>query len=122
MHIINKRLTNWANDNKVILEEQAGYRAGYSTIDQNFVLYSLVQRMLCRNKLYVCFVDFQKAYDTADRNQFWRVLLKQRVSTKMVMCLKRLYTEVKSCVGVSNDEFTDFFECRNGFRPKITHR
>lgn len=81
---------------KVILEEQAGYREGYSTIAQIFVLYSLVQCMLCRNKLYACFVDFQKAYDTVDRNQLWRVLLKQRVSTKMMMCLKGLYAEVKS--------------------------
>ena len=80
--IINKRLTNWANENKVILEEQAGYRAGYFTTDQTFVLNSLVQRMLSRNKLYACFVDFQKAYDTVDRNQVYGCIqlpLKQKV-------------------------------------------
>ena len=68
--------------------------------------------MLCRDKLYAYFVDFQKAYDTIDRNQLWQVLLKHRVSTKMVNCLKGLYAEVQSCTRVSNDEFTDFSTTR----------
>lgn len=51
---------NWTNNNKVILQEQAGYRAAYSTIDHLFDLYSLVQRMLRRNKLFACVVDFKK--------------------------------------------------------------
>ena len=114
-HIINRRLTKWASENNKIIEE-AGYKAGYSTIDQIFVLYSVVQRMLSRNKLYACFVDFQKAYDTVDRKHLWEVLLKQGVSTKMLQCLKGLYEDVKSCVRVSNAEFTDFFECKNGLK------
>ena len=75
-----------------------GYKAGYFTIDQICVLYSVVQRMLSRNKLYACFVDFQKAYDTVDRKHLWEVLLKQGVSTKMLQCVKGLYADVKSCV------------------------
>ena len=46
-HIINQRLMNWANCNKVILEEQAGYRAGYSTIDHIFVLYFFLCCVCC---------------------------------------------------------------------------
>ena len=32
-HILNKRLTGWAEQEEKILEQQAGFRAGYSTID-----------------------------------------------------------------------------------------
>ena len=114
--IINNRLKKWAYRNNIIVEEQAGYRAGYSTIDQFFVLYGVIQRVLARKKMYVCFVDFQKAYDTVDRKQLWKVLTNQKVSSKMVSCLMSMYAEVKSCVRVSNSEYTDLFECNNGLK------
>ena len=37
-HILNKRLTCWAEQEEKILEQQAGFRAGYSTIDHIFTL------------------------------------------------------------------------------------
>ena len=118
-YIINKRLTDWANVDKVILEEQDGYWVGYSRVDQIFVLYSLMHRVLCRNKLYACLVEFRKACDTIERNQLWQVLLKLRSSIKMVNCLKGLSADVKSCVTcvrVYNNEFTDFFDLKDGSR------
>ena len=35
-HILNKRLSEWAEVEEKILEEQAGFRAGYSTVDHIF--------------------------------------------------------------------------------------
>ena len=64
--IINSRLVKWADENEKRQEEQAGYRKGYSTIDQIFNLQSIVQKYLCKKKgrCYVIFVDFSKAFDT----------------------------------------------------------
>ena len=45
-HILNKRLTCWAEQEEKIREQQAGFRAGYSTIDNIFTLYGLVQKHL----------------------------------------------------------------------------
>ncbi|MCB4763941.1 MAG: reverse transcriptase family protein, partial [Sulfurovum sp.] len=63
-YILNKRLTQWIEDNKMLNEAQAGFRQGYSTIDHVFTLLALVQKQLLNHgKLYVCFIDFKKAFD-----------------------------------------------------------
>ena len=51
--------------------EQAVFRAGYSTIDSIFTLYALVKKYLQKNtKLHVAFVDFKKAFDTANKMRY----------------------------------------------------
>ena len=52
-----------------IIGEQAGFRAGYSTVDHIFYLYAMVQKYLLKHtKLHVTFVDFKKAFDSVNRN------------------------------------------------------
>ena len=71
-HILNKRLSEWAEVEEKILEEQAGFRAGYSTVDHIVSLYTMVQKYLLKHtKLYVAFVDFKKAFDSVNRNALW---------------------------------------------------
>ena len=51
--ILNKPLTQWIEDNKMLNEAQAGFRQGYSTIDHVFTLLALVQKQLLNHgKLY----------------------------------------------------------------------
>ena len=54
-HILKKRLTGWAEQEEKILEQQAGFRAGYSTIDH--ILYTL----------WTCAKTFTKAYEVLRR-------------------------------------------------------
>ena len=68
MSILTDRLNSWAEDNQIIVEEQAGFRKGYSTVDNIFVLHSIIQHYLQRKrKVYVAFVDFKKAFDTVSK-------------------------------------------------------
>ena len=68
-----------------IIEEQAGFRAGYSTVDHIFSLYAMVQKYLLKHtKLYVAFVDFKKAFDSVNRNALWSVLRKKMCKWKTV--------------------------------------
>ena len=46
--ILNKRLSWWQEENNKIVEEQSGFRTGYSTMDNTFVLYAIVQRYLMK--------------------------------------------------------------------------
>ena len=43
-HILNKRLTQWADENGKIVQQQSGFRAGHPTVDNMFVLHAIVQR------------------------------------------------------------------------------
>ena len=109
-HVLNKRLTRWAEQEETILEQQAGFREGYSTVDHIFTLYGLVQRYLQRNtKLYVALVDFMKAFDCVNRNALWAILRIAVVNGKMYRALKGIYTSVSACV---RDKciYTDFFQ------------
>ena len=115
-HVLNKRLTRWAEQEETILEQQAGFREGYSTVDHIFTLYGLVQRYLQRNtKLYVAFVDFITVFDPVSINALWVVLRKAGVSWKMYRALKGIYISVSACV---RDKciYTDFFKCPRGVK------
>ena len=57
------RLYKWAEENNKIDEAQAGFRKGYSTTDNLFVLMSMVQKYLSKKggRFYFIFKDFTKA-------------------------------------------------------------
>ena len=57
---INTRLTRWANLHNLIAEEQAGFRNNYSTCDNIFILYHVIQKYLRNRKLYVLFVEYKR--------------------------------------------------------------
>ena len=115
-HVLNKRLKVWAENEEKIIEQQAGFRSNYSTIDHIFTLYSIVEKTLSSNsKLYVAFVDFKKAFDSVNRNALWNVLRKSGVNGKLYMALKAVYSSVLACVRV-NGRYSDYFECFNGVK------
>ena len=63
--ILAKRFSVWCDGFERIDEAQAGFRKGYSTTDNSFILMSLVQKYLSKKKgrVYCIFVDFEKAFD-----------------------------------------------------------
>jgi hypothetical protein len=115
--ILNTRLTEWAEANKKFAEEQSGFRKNHSTIDNIFVLFSIIQKYLLKKsgKVYVCFIDFKKAFDTVNRSILWNVLRKAGVGGKMLKILQSMYSNVRSCVRCT-DGLTDYFECPIGVR------
>ena len=96
-YILNKPLTQWIEDNKMLNEAQADFRQGYSTIDHVFMLLALVQKQLLKHgKLYVCFIDFKKAFDLIDRNTLWlirKIKWYQRQIRQSQVCIKLLRPE-----------------------------
>ncbi len=70
--VINTRLTLFVEDNKLLGEEQAGFRKKYSTADHMFLLRNVVDLYLANNRrLHVAFVDFKKSFDKVDRISLW---------------------------------------------------
>ncbi|XP_077996531.1 uncharacterized protein LOC144449832 [Glandiceps talaboti] len=115
--ILNRRLTFWADAFTKIDEAQAGFRRGYSTVDNIFILQSIIQKYLTLNKgkFYCVFVDFSKAFDTVERQRLWYILLKGGVKGKMFRILHSMYCGVKSCVRTDKGK-TEYFECPIGVR------
>ena len=66
--VINSRLTKYAESHDLITSSQAGFRKHYSTIDNLFIVKSLIDIVRSsKKKLYCCFVDFKQAFDTVWR-------------------------------------------------------
>ena len=112
--ILNERLSNWVEQNNVLVEEQAGFRKGRSTIDQLLILTELIRHRRPK-KTYCAFLDIQKAYDRVWRQGLWYVLHKYGIRGRLWRVLKNLYAKVESCVMLGN-EWTEFFEILVGLR------
>ena len=63
--MLNDRLEVWSNDNNIVKVEQIGFQKFSRPSDHLFVLRSLIDAHKNQGKkLYACFVDFRKAFDT----------------------------------------------------------
>ena len=100
-----------------ISESQAGFRHGYTTTDNMFILQSIIQRYLNikGGKVYALFVDFEKAFDSVDRKKLWDTFNIHGLSPKMKHLLQNIYENVKACVR-NNNEFSDTFNLQLGVR------
>ncbi len=107
--IINKRLTDWCDENSVLTDAQFGFRKGRSTVDAIFVLSSLIEKTLNdKGRLYCAFVDLRKAFDCVNRNALWYKLYNSGIGGKMLRIARSMYMTVKSCVKHCGS-FSDFF-------------
>ena len=115
--VLNRRLTFYVNMFNKLSESQSGFRENYSTIDNAFILQSLIDRYISRKgrKLYVAFVDFKQAFDRVDRHKLWSVLQKTGIKGKLFRSLNQIYKHVKAQVrsygGISHS-----FRCLNGLK------
>lgn len=91
--------------------KQAGFRKGYI-----FSLYAATQKYLSKPaKLYACFVDLQRAYDSVRHSTLLRALMKSGVSGIFVKAVIAMYDFLKARVRV-RDGLTDCFDCPQGLR------
>eukprot|EP00891_Asterochloris_glomerata_P005509 jgi/Astpho2/5509/Aster-x1297 len=73
--VLTRRLADWTESNNLRAPTQAGFWANRGTSDQLSILNYIVKKCLSQGKkLYCCFVDFEKAFDTVDREVLWAVL------------------------------------------------
>ena len=115
--IINERLVIWGNVYGKLYEEQAGFRAKYSTVDHIFVLNSVVQKYLSRQKgrFYCAFVDFSTAFDCIQHNLLFYSLFKNGIHGNVLKVLESMYKNLKSCVKTTQG-ITELFQCSTGTR------
>lgn len=61
-------MTKWPSDNSVLHENQAEFMPGYSTHDDLFIVYVIINYKFYNISLLICFfVDFKAAFDKIDQ-------------------------------------------------------
>lgn len=117
-NILNTRLNEWAENYHVYVEAQAGFRRGMGTLDNIFVLQSLISHCINSNKrLYSAFIDFKKAFDFVVRDVLWYKLIQSGVRGKILTVIQAMYRNIKSRVKFNNtlsDEFSSYVGVRQG--------
>ena len=82
VNILNKRLTTWCDEHKIVHESQAGFRRHYYTVDNIFNLQAAIQKFLCkrRGRLYVFYIDCFKAFDSCIYQNLWNCLVRKGIN------------------------------------------
>ena len=107
LNIILNRLKPQAE--KIIAEEQAGFRAGRSTTEQIFDLRILCEKYLQHQQdLYHVFIDFKKAFDRVWRAALLATMKKYNISTNLIRIIKNLYDKA-TCTVLFNSNKGDWF-------------
>ncbi|KAF6212225.1 hypothetical protein GE061_012746 [Apolygus lucorum] len=91
--LIAKRLSNWAEENNVLPEEQNGFRPGRSCVDQVFTLQSLacVYNARMKTSVLCTMVDLRRAFDSLEHYLIWDKLVKLGISIRLICVLRNLY-------------------------------
>ena len=114
--ILNWRLIKVAENNKLFCEEQNGFRKNRSCQDHVYSLTSIIRNQKnSRKSTYVCYVDFEKAFDKVDRDLLFYKLRKMKIGGKLLESIRTVYTDCFACVNVNN-YCTDWFETNYGVR------
>jgi hypothetical protein len=66
-------------------------------------------------KMYLVFVDFEKAFDSIHRESFWKILRYYGIPEKLVSLLIALYENTEFCVR-TNEGSTRYFHIKSGVK------
>nr|CAH8838004.1 unnamed protein product [Trichobilharzia regenti] len=96
--------------------EQAGFRRNKSCIDQIATLRIIIEQSLeWQSPLYLNFIDFEKAFDSVDREVIWKLLRYYGVPSTIIHLIQQLYDNA-ACQVIHNGKLTEAFEVRTGVR------
>ena len=101
---------------KVLRENQCGFRKGRGCTDQIFLMRQLIEKKREFNEdMCICFIDFAQAYDSIWREGAWSILGKYGIKKKIVKLIENLYSMVLACVRLNGEE-TEWFGIATGLR------
>jgi hypothetical protein len=89
--VLNNRLDKYLIDNNLINKCQIGFSKKTRTSDHIFVLKTLIDKYINRKgeKLFACFIDLRKAFDTVINAGIRYKLIKYGISGKLYSNYKR---------------------------------
>lgn len=84
--------------------EQAGFRKNYSTIDHIHVVTQVIEKVKeYRKTLYICFIDYTKAFDSLKHDAIWTSLAVQGVEQQYIELLRNLYNNISAKVRLERE-------------------
>lgn len=114
LKILQGRLQKRAEE--FLSKNQFGFRKNYGTRDAIGVMRQLIERRLeIDDDLYVCYIDFEKAFDKVQWSLLMEILKKIGVDWKDRRLIENLYTKQTAVVKL-NDKYSDNCSILQGVR------
>ena len=104
-----------ATDDK-LRDNQAGFRKNRACTDQIATLRIIIEQSLEWNSpLFVNFVDYEKAFDSVDRETLWKLMRHYGIPDKLVKLVKATY-EGSNCQVFHDGQLSQPFQVQTGVR------
>ena len=99
--ILNNKLDKWVEQRHILPDNSLGFRKGLRTEDGLFILTSILGKYAKKGeKVYACFVDFAKFYDTISHDLLFLKLAEKGICGNFYFLLKDMYQNCKYAVKV----------------------
>jgi hypothetical protein len=111
IRIIHSRIQSACEDS--LDESQFGFRKGFGTREALFMINVLFQK--CRDQrrdVYVCFLDYEKAFDRVKHDDMMRILKERNVNAFDRRIVENLYWKQRAAIRVEGQETETVNICR----------
>ena len=101
-HVLNNRINSELESKSFLKQEQAGFRKNHRTSDHIFILRTIIDKYVLKSKngskLFACFIDLKKAFDTVWHDGLFLKLQKAGIGGKVYNVIKSMYNNCHSRV------------------------
>ena len=74
---------------------QTGFRKGRGATDQIANIRWIIEKAReFQKNIYICFIDYAKAFDCVDHNKLWKILKEMGIPDHLT-CLLRIFKQIK---------------------------
>ena len=115
--IINQRLLEFLEEKKLLHPSQIGFLKDNRTADHVFTLRTLIEKCSHHHnqKVYACFVDFKKAFDSVWHEGLFYRILSYGIGGNLYSLIKSLYSKTSCSIKIIKSK-TDAFKYNRGVR------
>ena len=110
---LNKRLVSHYEN--LFSSQQFGFRPHHRTTDSLFILKTLISKYVLKKKtkIFSCFVDLRKAFDTVWHNGLLYKLRTNKIGHKFFNIIQNMYNVCQSAVKIEN-KHSNYFNLEKG--------
>ena len=104
--------------NHELPDVQADFRKGRGTRDQIANIHCIIKKARDFQKnIYLCFIDYAKAFDCVDNNKLWKILREMGTPDHLTCLLRNLYADQEATVRTRRGT-TDWFQIGKGVHQR----
>ena len=93
---------------------QVGFRKGRGPRNQIANIHWIIEKAReFQENIYLCFIDYAKAFDSVDHNQLWKILQEMGIPDHLTCLLRNLYAGQEAIVRTGHGT-ADWFQIKKG--------